>query len=49
MRDTTKLIALGRASTSSTMAQIRVYSPAGESLFAFSVDARLYYMMYEKY
>lgn len=39
MRDTTKLIAMGRATASSSKAQIQVYSPAGESLLAFSVDA----------
>lgn len=39
MRDTTKLIALGRATALSAKAQIQVYSPAGESLLVFSVDA----------
>lgn len=38
MRDTTKLIAMGRATASSSKAQIQVYSPAGESLLAFSWD-----------
>ena len=44
MRDTSKLIALGRVSTLPAKAQIQVYSSAGESLLVFSVDARLYYV-----
>lgn len=44
MRDTTKLIALGRATTPPAKAQIQIYSPAGEGLLVFSVDAPLYYV-----
>lgn len=39
MRDTTKLFALGRVTPAVTKAQIQVYSPAGEGLLLFSVDA----------
>ncbi|KAF8068755.1 vacuolar assembling/sorting protein VPS16 [Lyophyllum atratum] len=38
MRDSSKLIALGRATTSLSKAQIQVYSPAGEGLLLFSWD-----------
>jgi hypothetical protein len=38
MRDTTKLIALGRTTPAMTKAQIQIYSPAGEGLLLFSVD-----------
>lgn len=37
MRDTTKMIALGRATPAFSKAQIHVYSPAGEGLLIFSV------------
>jgi len=37
MRDTTKLVALGRATTSFAKAQIQIYSPAGEGMLVFSV------------
>jgi hypothetical protein len=48
MRDTTKLIALGRATTPAK-AQIQIYSPAGEGLLVFSVDASLYYVMIREF
>ncbi|KAH9833258.1 vacuolar protein sorting-associated protein 16 [Rhodofomes roseus] len=38
MRDTTKMVALGRATTSFAKAQIHVYSSAGEGLLMFSWD-----------
>ncbi|KAJ7683002.1 vacuolar assembling/sorting protein VPS16 [Mycena rosella] len=38
MRDTTKLIALGRTTPAITKAQIQIYSPAGEGLLLFSWD-----------
>ncbi|KAH7906991.1 vacuolar assembling sorting protein VPS16 [Hygrophoropsis aurantiaca] len=38
MRDTTKLIAVGRATPAFTKAQIQIYSPAGEGLLLFSWD-----------
>jgi len=41
MRDSTKLMALGRVTPAVTKAQIQVYSPAGEGLLLFSVDALL--------
>lgn len=37
MRDTTKLVALGRATPAFSKAQIQIYSPAGEGLLLFSV------------
>lgn len=37
MRDTTKLIALGRGNTVFSKAQIQIYSPAGESILLLSV------------
>ncbi|CAK5269240.1 unnamed protein product [Mycena citricolor] len=36
LRDSSKLIALGRAAVSSTKAQIQIYSPAGEGILMFS-------------
>lgn len=39
MRDSTKLLALGRMTPAVTKAQIQVFSPAGEGLLLFSVDA----------
>jgi hypothetical protein len=39
MRDSTKLLALGRVTPAVTKAQIQVFSPAGEGLLLFSVDA----------
>ncbi|KAJ7269847.1 vacuolar assembling sorting protein VPS16 [Mycena rebaudengoi] len=36
MRDTTKLVALGRVTPAFTKAQIQIYSPAGEGLLLFS-------------
>ena len=41
MRDTTKMIALGRATPAFSKAQIQVYSPAGEGLLLLSVDITL--------
>ncbi|KAI0918848.1 hypothetical protein AcV7_006962 [Taiwanofungus camphoratus] len=38
MRDTSKLIALGRATPSFAKAQIQIYSPAGEVILLFSWD-----------
>ncbi|KAH9852249.1 vacuolar protein sorting-associated protein 16 [Lenzites betulinus] len=38
MRDTTKVVALGRAAPAFSKAQIQVYSPAGEGLLLFSWD-----------
>lgn len=38
MRDTSKLVALGRGGPAFTKSQIQVYSPAGEGLLLFSVD-----------
>lgn len=38
MRDTTKLIVLGRATPASGKSQIQIYSPAGEGLLMLSVD-----------
>ncbi|OBZ67332.1 Vacuolar protein sorting-associated protein 16 [Grifola frondosa] len=38
MRDTTKLIALGRATPAFSKAQIQIYSPAGEGLLLLSWD-----------
>ena len=42
MRDTSKLVALGTATTAFAKAQIQVYSPAGEGLLLFSVVIALY-------
>lgn len=42
MRDNSKLIALGRAPSAMTKAQVQIYSSAGEGLLLFSVDARIY-------
>lgn len=42
MRDSSKLVALGRAMPAFTKAQIQVYSPAGEGLLLFSVDAQIW-------
>ena len=39
MRDHTKLVALGRSTPAVSKAQIQVYSPSGEGLLLFSVDA----------
>lgn len=38
MRDTSKMVALGRGGPSFTKSQIQVYSPAGEGLLLFSWD-----------
>ncbi|PCH35379.1 vacuolar protein sorting-associated protein 16 [Wolfiporia cocos MD-104 SS10] len=38
MRDTTKLVALGHATTSFARSQIQVYSPAGEGILVLSWD-----------
>ncbi|KAI0828653.1 vacuolar protein sorting-associated protein 16 [Trametes gibbosa] len=38
MRDTTRVVALGRAAPAFSKAQIQVYSPAGEGLLLFSWD-----------
>jgi len=38
MRDTSKLVALGRGGPPFSQSQIQVYSPAGEGLLLFSVD-----------
>ena len=43
MRDTSKLVALGTATTAFAKAQIQVYSPAGEGLLLFSVVISSYY------
>ena len=37
MRDTTKMVALGRGAPAFSKAQIQVYSPAGEGVLLFSV------------
>ncbi|THH32927.1 hypothetical protein EUX98_g1236 [Antrodiella citrinella] len=37
MRDTTKMVALGRATAAFSKTQIQIYSPAGEGLLLFSV------------
>lgn len=38
MRDSSKMITLGRSAPALGKAQIQIYSPAGESLLVFSVD-----------
>ena len=38
MRDTSRLVAVGRGAPAFSKAQIQVYSPAGEGLLLFSVD-----------
>ena len=37
MRDTAKMVALGRGAPTFSKAQIQVYSPAGEGVLLFSV------------
>lgn len=41
MRDTTKMISLGRSVPSFTKNEIRVYSSAGEGLLVFTVGDQL--------
>ena len=41
MRDTSKMIAIGRAAPAFSKAQVQVYSPAGEPILLFSVDTPL--------
>jgi hypothetical protein len=38
MRDSTKVVALGRTTPAFAKAQLQIYSPAGEGLLLFSVD-----------
>jgi len=41
MRDRTKMLAYGSATTSVSKTQIQVFSPAGESIISFNVRIQL--------